>query len=435
MKKVEIDSANTGKYIPPHKRKPKIQASESNTISRQMATNCEGLSLSNHAVTRIQQRHISQRSLEKVVQEQNKSSYTESIIYIDEGIKMVTSCDHKLITALHNAGNTKFDLLAVSNKRKEYLLREVDHNNDHAMCELAELYLNEELGEKEVSKAYYLLIKAANMNNSHAMVLLSQLYENGDLGEDLQLAREWMEKAAERNNNYALSILGQKYLKEYLILEKDHEITKEEQTILLEKSKIFLQRAANRGATRAMWIMGKIYEEGYGGEKNLRLAIEFYSKAARVGSPSSIESLNSLALQGKLNEEVFEDILSEASLFVARTSSEMAVTLGLQQIDGFLGKNPARGFVMLEQAAEKRNENAIKALAKCYRDGRGCVVDLQLAKFWFKKLHDFYCTSAELGNLQSLYKLGKLFLKNDLGSIDLSKAEEIFIRLANTAWC
>ncbi len=432
MKKVEIDPDNIGKYIPPHKRKPKIQTSESNTISGQMATNFESLSLSNHAVTRIQQRYISQRSLEEVFQEQNKSSYTESIIYIDEDIKMVTSCDHKVITALHNAGNTKFDLLAVSNKRKEYLLREVNHNNDHAMCELAELYLNEELGQKEVSKAYYLLIKAANMNNSHAMVLLSQLYEDGDLGEDVQVAQEWMEKAARHNNKYALAILGQKYLKEYLSIQRNPDISEKEQIILLKKSKIFLQRAANGGSKRAMWIMGKIYEEGYGGEKNLSLAIELYSKAARVGSPYSIESLNSLVLQGEINEEVFENILSEVSSFVAKTNSEMAVTLGLQQIDGLLGKNSARGFAMLEQAAEKRNENAIKALAKCYRGGRGCVVDLQLAKFWFKKLHDLYCTSAELGNLQSLYKLGKLFLKNDLGSIDLSKAEEIFIRLANT---
>ncbi len=64
MKKVEIDPDNIGKYIPPHKRKPKIQTSESNTISGQMATNFESLSLSNHAVTRIQQRYISQRSLE-----------------------------------------------------------------------------------------------------------------------------------------------------------------------------------------------------------------------------------------------------------------------------------------------------------------------------------------------------------------------------------
>ena len=416
------------RYIPPHRR------NNANSL----------INFSSHAKDRQTQRHISSQAVEKAHKEGEKLVGSNAVTHIDESTMVITGKNGKVITARENRRNTRFDPLRYTSSREERLCHDLDRNphNDHAMCELAELYLSEEVGDRKVKDAHDLLLKAATpkkqgkwkKGNSHAMCLLSQLYERGDLGApNPEKAHEWLKKAADASNKFAMALIGQKCLMRFRVLpisemDKKH--------AALEEAKDYFTKAANKGSTRAMWHLGSLYESGeYGTDdnkntKNLAKAIEWYTKAAKEGSPNSLMSLNQLCKNGDISEEVFDEILETASDLIGRTSSELAVEIGLQQIEGKLGNNVKRGFYLLEQAANKRNVDAIKQLGKLYEEGRYCPQNSLIAQTWFKKLEAVYKEMAAEGNTEVLWKWGNLWLRGCLGKIDLKNAEALFIKSA-----
>jgi uncharacterized protein len=428
------------KYVIPQRRQNKAidaertrdtvksQDRKSQEITRQ---NNHSPFFSSHASLRQKQRNISNTHIDKAIERGEKLLSGESTIHLDESTQVVLGKRGDVLTVNNNMRNARFDLLQTSKERERKLLKEIElNNNDHAMCELAEIYLSGDLGNREVQKAYELLLNAAEKRNSHAMCLIARLHEEGDLGAvDLIKAQEWLEKAAERNNRYALAILGQRLLHEYLKVNNKGDGDKK---ALLQKAMGYLQRSAAKGGTRAMWQIGQIYEEGWTGEKNLTKAIEQYSKAANLGSPTSLQSLQRLVTEKKFSPEAFEVILEKASQLIAKTSSGLAVEIGLAQIRGELGTRPARGIEMLVQAAKKNNEDAILALAKCYRQGIGCILDLDHSRYWFNQLRILYEKAIELGNINAMLQLGDLYLSGAFGKIDFENAVKLFIRAANS---
>jgi tetratricopeptide (TPR) repeat protein len=133
---------------------------------------------------------------------------------------------------------------------------------------------------------------------------------------------------------------------------------------------------------------------------------------------------------GNFDENTLESILDEISPIVGRNSSELAVDLGLKQIDGELGKNPMRGILMLEAAAENNNDRALSALFKCYRDGRGPIeVDKDNAQIWYTRLKLIWTQASEKGNVEAIWGLGELCLDDTFESTDVVRAEELFLKV------
>lgn len=425
--------ASRGKYIPPHRRKldPSATASSQSFSSTLVFSNKNKFTFTHHGKERKTQRGISNRAVETTLHSGISLEHHDAVTHIDEDTQVVRGKDGRIITILDNKRNTKYDILRVNKRREQQLISKAERNNDAAMCELAELYLDGDLGERDVQKAKFWLLKAADeRKNSHAMCLLSELYQSGDLGQrDPKAAMEWLEKAADRNNRYALAIIAQYYLGLYKRLKEDEISRKSE---IKQKIQTYLQRSANKGATRAMWQIARIHEDGLFGEVNLPKAIEIYCKAARLGSPTSLSTLQQLCETGKISEEQFEEVLDEASKLIARTSSELAVDIGLSQIEGKLGKDPARGLWMLEASAKKNNVDAIKVLAKCYAKGRGCDINLSLSQYWYGRLRSLYEKAGSQDNLSAIWDLGHLFLSGKLGQVDYDRAEQAFIRTAQT---
>jgi len=429
--------SNAPKYIPPHKRRQlaNFEASSSNTQPQPILFSAVSpSSFTAHATVRKKQRDISERSINDAFNSGMTLEHTESITHIDETTQVVTGKDGKVITVSHNKRNSNFDIMRFSKRKEEDLIKKAERKNDYAMCELAELYLSGELGTRDVKKAYHWLLLAANSKgNSHAMCLLANIHGSGDLGApDVEGELEWLEKAATRKNRYALAILGQRYLVRYLDIKDKPDIEQRKKIEMQQRSIHYLNQSADKGSTRAMWQLGHIAEEGLFGEKDLPKAVEFYTKAGRLGSPSSLDSLSLLVSSGVVTEEHFEDVLETASELIAKTSSELAVDVGLQQIEGFLGKNSSRGLKMIEKAAEKRNARAVKALAKCYREGKGCVQDLSISQQWFQKLKELYETAGRNGNMAAMFDLSRLHLSDKLGKIDLERAREILTDIEQT---
>ncbi len=423
--------ASSDKYIPPHRRKldPSTTGSRQNFSSTLLFSNKN--TFTHHAKERKTQREISDQSIETTLRSGIPLEHHDAVTHIDEDTQVVRGKNGRIITVLDNKRNTNYDILRVNKRREQQLINKAGRNNDAAMCELAELYLNGDLGERDVQKAKFWLLKAADeRKNSHAMCLLSELYQSRDLGQpDPKTAMEWLEKAADRNNRYALAIIAQYYLGLYKRLKEDEISRKSE---IKQKIQTYLQRSANKGSTRAMWQIAKIHEDGLFGEVNLPKAIEIYCKAARLGSPTSLSILNQFCETGKISEQQFEEVLDEASKLIARTSSELAVEIGLSQIEGKLGKDPARGLWMLEASAKKNNVDAINALAKCYAKGRGCETNLSLSQYWYGRLRSLYEQAGSQGNLSAIWDLGHLFLSGKLGQVDYDRAEQAFIRITQT---
>ena len=427
------------KYIPPHRRQllnTDLQSNSSvaNISSNETVTaNTSANRYTFHAKVRKAQRNIKTKAINQALEGGNKLEAEESTTYIDETIQVVMAKDGKVITVNDNKRNTNFTLQNKTKQREKYLLKQIEtKHNDSAMCELAELYLKGDLGNREPQKAHDLFLRAANeKSNSHAMCMLAEMYEKDDLGyKDAKKALEWLEKAAERNNKYANAILGQRFLNEFIAKKDKAEESVEENKILLQKAMRCFERSARKGNTRAIWHIAKIHEEGWLGEKDLSQAIAFYSKAAKTGSPNSLRTLYCLVKEEKFNREEFEAILDVACRHIARTSIELAIDIGLEQIEGELGSNAQRGIWLIEKAAEKGNPRAVSVLAKCYRDGKGIESNIEHSQYWFLELKKLYEKAAAKGNVIAMLDLGELYLKGSFGKIDLDKAEKMFTQAA-----
>jgi uncharacterized protein len=436
-------SASGEKYIPPHKRAQAAASSSPSSSSNTTSTAAPNSNnqttprphprfFTSHAKLRQEQRSIPSSSVNHTIRSGARLEAAEATVHIDEETQVVVGKDGGVITVGDNTRNTRHDMRRISKDREQYLWDQVRFkNNDFAMCELAELYLNGDLGNREVKTAYDLYLRAAEKGNSHAMCLIAKMHEEGDLGKiDINEANRWLEKAAARNNKYALAIIGQRCLAEYQEQKtNDPENSNSDQ---LKKAENYLQRAARKGSTRAMWHLARIHEEGIDGVVNLDKAIAIYIDAARQGSPASLQTLQRFVKDKKLKADQFEDILDQASTLIARTSSDLAIDIGLQQVMGSLGTKPERGFRMLEQAGEKGNERAFSVLIKCYRYGVGSKPDQTRYQHWINKLRDLYETAIRKGNVNAMLDLGDLYLKGAFGKIDLESARRLFIQAANS---
>lgn len=432
------------KYTPPHRRKVKSHNPQDPSQQfpfedhQESSSNSPSIPLTQHARMRKSQRDISGDAIHAALQDGEKLPQPSHVVSLDETTKVVATTKGSVITVSQNKRNTSSDLLRVNANQEKRLIKKATYgNNDHAMCELAELYLSGTLGNREPYKALEWLLKAADKGNSHAMCLVSQLYEDDDLGKsDPQKASEWMEKAAHRNNSYALAIVGQRALGEYLKVRHSPRITLVEKKKLLDKAKLFLEKGAKKGSTRAMWQLAQLYEKGWLGERNLSKAIELYVKAANLGSPASLDSLNTLVLKGEFESEHFEALLEKASQLITRTSANLVVEIALKQMKGKLGKNPQRGFGMIKTIAQRKGANhaeAIRLLAKCYREGLACEPDEALAKHWFLQLKALYEKAAHQGNVDAMHALVDLLLSGEYGwSIDFEAARTWLIQAAKT---
>ncbi|KAK9886322.1 hypothetical protein WA026_015834 [Henosepilachna vigintioctopunctata] len=386
------------------------------------------LKYSQHARNRQVQRDITDAAIDKVLQHGMAIDCKETKIIIDQNLKIVLSKkDNTVITVNKNIRNTRFQLSERTKQREQSLLYKVENYKDsNAMCELADLYLTAELGERNIDKVFMLYESAANKGNSHAMSLLSQLYESDTHGRPNQKkAEKWRKMAADRNNTFALAITGQKLLQKYL---EKYPIDSKLFRPSAPKKEIlhYLNKAADKGSTRGIWQIGNIYEMGLLGEKDLSKAKELYVKAALLASPASLQSLQKMSSACVFSAIELEEILDEISSYLHITSIGNAFDLGKQQLYGELGRNSFRGLKMIEQVALNEHDKAINVLVNCYLYGISCNTNLKLVQYWYNQLKELYDVSAKSGNVFSLNKLGLLYLNGHIDTIDLEKAEFCF---------
>lgn len=152
-------------------------------------------------------------------------------------------------------------------------------------------------------------------------------------------------------------------------------------------SEALLQKA-QEGNAEAQNLLGICYYEGYGTEKDLKKAVEWYRKAAEQGNAESQYHLGYCYANGEGVEE-----------------------------------NQAKAAEWYKKAAEKGIANAQCNLAYRYIEGNGVPKDLNQAQSWYRK-------AAEQGDAQGQTELGLCYENGEGVEKDLAKAIEWYRKAA-----
>ena len=131
--------------------------------------------------------------------------------------------------------------------------------------------------------------KAARAGNAEAQFRLGVMYGNGDgVGLDHQQARAWFEKAIAQGHQNAMITLAWMYASGTGV-ETDESRARD----------LYLE-AARCGSAKAQYLVATMYRFAqYGIAKDMRLAVEWYVKAADQGMPTAQLALGKLLMEGK----------------------------------------------------------------------------------------------------------------------------------------
>lgn len=192
----------------------------------------------------------------------------------------------------------------------------------------------------------------------------------------------------------------------------------------VEAGKI-LTNEANKGNSYAEVLLGKLYFNGNGVEKNVNKAIKLYEKSAAQGHFLGEYELSLLYLDGI---QVKKDTIKGKALLESSANKgygNAQAMLGLYYIK--YEKNIDKGKEWLEEAVNKGNTLGEASLGDCYMIGIGVNKDYIRAKELYEK-------AAAKGDSSTFNRLGYLYL-NGLGvKKDYNKSLEYFDKAINNGF-
>jgi TPR repeat protein len=190
----------------------------------------------------------------------------------------------------------------------------------------------------------------------------------------------------------------------------------------------FMEEAAISGVPQAQYFMGNAYRNGQGVEKNLALAIRWWTKAVEFGQQRAAESLSQLrrqALSPDQSERRRKDAIEAFRQYrdelwadypdVGR--NDPSESLGIALLKDSQASN---GVTALFAEAYALSEPAHDELARLYETG----LDTRLAQF-DKRILTCFATTAADGFIPSKKALARIYGKGLGVTTDLQKAKAI----------
>jgi TPR repeat protein len=282
---------------------------------------------------------------------------------------------------------------------------------------LANLHLNGVAKlEKSAEKARDLLVKGSEGGDGEATFMLHQLYSVGVTGstilKDDKKALELLKKAAEEQSNpVAMSTLGARLF--------NGDQPTEGGAALVEKNpenamKMFTQ-AADKGNPAANRLLAQIHEEGLGGQKkDLKKALEFYSKAANGRDPEALFRMGVASEQGWMDadsKEVLVQPNAKNALDLYRLAAQNNDLRALYNVGVYyengnvVDKDVDKAFELFKRAAESGVPQAMQKVGLAYQNGQGVKQDLVAAKSWFEAGSNANFAPSQL-SLGAMYEMG-----------------------------
>ncbi|MEM8662616.1 MAG: tetratricopeptide repeat protein [Pseudomonadota bacterium] len=162
-------------------------------------------------------------------------------------------------------------------------------------------------------------------------------------------------------------------------------------------------RASADDDPAAAALIGRLYEEAKGIERDAAKAAGWYAVAADLGSADAMARLGLLFQRG---EGVPRDPEKAAELFgraadKGHAMAAQALALMLMRGDG-TDRDPSGALKLMQQAAEAGDPSAQFTLAGMYADGEGTVPDDKVATLWYGRAAESGDPSAALAYGQRL---------------------------------
>ena len=132
-------------------------------------------------------------------------------------------------------------------------------------------------------------------------------------------------------------------------------------------------------------VLGSLYLNGWGVEKDINLALDNYKMAAALGDETAMNQIGIIFM----DSEDFE-------------------------------ANPEQSFYWFNEASKKGSDVGMFNLGYCYKNGFGIEADVEQAAEWFKK-------AAELGYLDAMVELGEYYQET---LVDFNKAKMWYLKAA-----
>lgn len=278
-----------------------------------------------------------------------------------------------------------------------------DVNNPAGMYHLGLAHEKGKGVDLDVQKAFDLYMKAANENYAPACVTLGFAYYEGELvPKDLSKAVSYWEKAAE---------LGDEKAQEFLL--KVYEDREFSNAVDHEKAAKFLQPKAECGDIKAMQLLSEqLSELGRYDEAN-----GWSQKAAEGGNADAQYDVGfSAFIAEKYEEAVF---WLEKAVAQNHPASMLIMAEMLSQGNCAVVKDESKAFQYYKKSAELGNLLSMYRVGRCYYFGQGTAIDYQLAFRWFDQARQYGCN-------EMWFELGNCYLHGNGVTKDVAKAIELY---------
>ena len=152
----------------------------------------------------------------------------------------------------------------------------------------------------------------------------------------------------------------------------------------VEKALAYLTTAADKNSTDAMWKIGEVYENGWGTEKNILTALDWYRKSQQATlykSNIQFAVVKNRQLELKSNQDMINKLVKEAK----QGNAESAYKLAKVYDEGrFVKQNHQSSFNWYKKAADMNHKYSMLMLGYYWCRGVGVEFNKNKANKWIK---------------------------------------------------
>lgn len=238
---------------------------------------------------------------------------------------------------------------------------------------------------------------------------------------DNEAARSYFEKAAKKGQADAYYYLG-------MLDERDYDY---------ESAKENYEKGVEKGSDLSRLGLGFLYENGNGVYPDLVKAISLYDEAMAKGCPEAYFYEGNFYIQGYLDYEdgfdaEFEYLQKATDSEIKDVAADAYIDLAYMYYNGVYGvnKDTDKSVSFYEKAMELNPGltgvcNDYIASVKMYEE------DLESSEIYSKRALDYYQTSADQGNIYSIFWIGCKYQYGYGSEVDCEKAMDYFRKAAD----
>lgn len=314
-----------------------------------------------------------------------------------------------------------------------------------AMANLADCYRTGFGTSVDVEKCKIWAEGAANEGYAPAMIVLGKLYKENESVRNYEKARYWLERANEQSHPEAPGLLGNLYDNGFGVPAD------------AAKAAEYFKQGAEKNDAYALFYLGYFYQSGRGVTKDYAKAVEMYQRASELGNSGAMGNLGVLYSTGN---GVPKDFAKAAELFqkASDKGNELATAnlASLYEEGNGVPKDYDRAFKLYKKA-EAMGNCCYVPLCNCYLNGHGTDRNYDLALQYAigayekdgvskeqtgknliiiannAKANDpnynrvpIYTKAIELGSVDAMLALARMYETGDGVAQDLDKAESCY---------